>query len=97
MAEAERSEVQAEVAVTPEAPALGLGAPAKSPGTREANILALQRAAGNAATAALIARQGLGAVSAPAIQRDGEQPAPAAAPAPAPAPAADPAHGGEVA
>lgn len=59
------------------APGLSLGAPATRPRTRAAGVLALQRAAGNAATAALIARQGAGvpgtgSVKAPAIQREGE-------------------------
>jgi hypothetical protein len=91
VAEAEPNAVQTEVAAAPAVPSLATGAPATAPRTRATQTLALQRAAGNAATAALIARQGLGSVGAPVIQRDGEQPAPAPAPAAAPTPAPAPA------
>jgi hypothetical protein len=77
VAGAERgNETQQDAAAAPAAATLGVGAPVAQTRARPAGAQALQRTAGNAATAALIARRGtlagLGSVSTPIIQRDGE-------------------------
>ena len=77
MAAAEQSsESPLEVAAAPgAAPGIAVGAPSARPRTRAAAAQALQRTAGNAATAALLARDGApgttGSATPPASQRDG--------------------------